>query len=506
MNYIIGTPRKQLVLFNNCLDEMIQKDSPVRFIDLYVDNLDLFELGFKIPELRTGAPPFNPSLLLKIYIYCYFEKIRSSRNMEKECQRNQELIWLTCNLAPDFKTIADFRKNNKKGLKNIFIEFLKLCRKLDLLSLKLTAADGTKIRAQNGNNEVYKRNTIADKQKNIETQIEEYINKLNENDREENEEIELNKEETGKLLKKIKKLKKLETKVGIIKGMFESDDSLEKIFATDPDSRFQSDKGQVAPGYNAQLCSDSKNKLIVANYISNESNDTHQISSMVKELKGIKEKLEIKEKTSMVMDAGYHNETEIMKNKDDNEIDILVQSRMDARKKNKREKRIKKRENKNKVPSYEFELKYFKHDKEQDVYICPLGQKLKKTNKKPKSDKTGRKMNVYRCINFKNCKSRYYCTKNSKGRVIEISVNTEKMRKYFESLKSKNNKMKLSKRKEIVEHPFGTIKRNWGFTSFMQRGIKKVEAEFNFICFIYNLKRVLNLVTIQNLFRVLESE
>jgi len=208
MHYITGTPRGQLVLFNNYLDELIAKESPVRFIDMYVDNLDLVKLGFKVPALKTGAPPFDPALLLKIYIYSYFEKIRSSRKIEKECLRNQEMIWLTCNLAPDFKTIADFRKNNKEGLKNTFKEFLYLCKKLNLLCFNLTATDGTKMRAQNGNSEIYKRKTIDTVKERIEKKIEEYIAMLDENDHEKKEELELKKEETGKILKRIENLKK----------------------------------------------------------------------------------------------------------------------------------------------------------------------------------------------------------------------------------------------------------------------------------------------------------
>jgi len=350
MHYIQGTARDQLVIFNSHLDEIISEDSVVRFIDLYVESLNLSKLGFKIPKLLTGAPPYNPILLLKIYIYCYFEKIRSSRKIEKECRRNQELIWLTCNLAPDFKTIADFRKDNKKGLKNTLRNFLLLCKKLNLLSFKLTAVDGTKMRAQNANNEVYKRNTIDYNKNNIEKKIEGYMNILNKNDTAENEELELSKEETGKILERVCKLKKLKSKIEIIKDLFDSDESLEKYFATDPDSRFQSDKGQVAPGYNAQICSDSKNKLIVSADVTNESNDCNQMSPMLNNLKDIKKELKIDGKTSMIMDAGYHNEKEIMKNKEDAEIDILLQSRLEAKKENKRKRFDKKRVNKDKVP------------------------------------------------------------------------------------------------------------------------------------------------------------
>ena len=145
MHYIKGIPREQLILFNECLDMIIEENNPVRVIDVYVENLNLKKIGFRIPKLETGKPPYRPQDLLKIYLFGYMEKIRSSRKLEKECNRNQELIWLTGNLAPDFKTIADFRKNNKKGIKNIFKDFLHFCKTAGLLSLSNVGIDVTKL-------------------------------------------------------------------------------------------------------------------------------------------------------------------------------------------------------------------------------------------------------------------------------------------------------------------------------------------------------------------------
>ena len=503
MHYIEGTPREQLVLFNNYLDEILPEDSTVRFIDYYVNNLNLYELGFKIPKMETGAPPYSPVLMLKIYIYSYFEKIRSSRKIEKECRRNQELIWLTCNLSPDFKTIADFRKDNKEGLKNLFVDFLRLCKKLNLISFKLTALDGTKIRAQNGNSEIYKRETIDAQKEYIEKKIEDYVKILDENDREEGG-IELNKEETGKILKKLGKLEKRSDKIEIIKKMFESNESLEKYFATDPSSRFQSDKGQVAPGYNAQVINSDKNKIILANGVSNESNDSHQMSPMMEILKEIKEELDVNEKTTMIMDAGYHNETEILKNIDDNDVEILVQSRDEARKQNKKNGRNRKRVKKGKIPQIGYESENFKYDKEKDICICPMGEVLKRNNKKPRKA-VNKYVNTYVTDKCLSCINNNICTKNKNGRRISLSVNKIDMDNYFELMKSNENKKIISKRKEIVEHQFGTIKRNWGFGYFMQSGIEEVSAEFSFICFLYNFKRVLNIVKRDDLYKALQT-
>jgi transposase len=168
MEYINGTSRDQLFLFNECIDNIIDQNNPVRVIDAYVESLDLKKLTIKLPELKTGKPPYRQQVLLKIYIYGYYDKTRSSRRLEAECNRNKEMIWLTEGLAPDFKTISNFRKNNREAIKKIFKEFLELCNKAGLLSLETVAIDGTKLRAQNSLNNIYKRHEIEIVKKKIE--------------------------------------------------------------------------------------------------------------------------------------------------------------------------------------------------------------------------------------------------------------------------------------------------------------------------------------------------
>ena len=494
MDYIQGTAREQLVMFNDSLDEMISENNSIRFIDAYVENLDLVEIKIAIPALNTGKPPYNPKLFLKIYIYCYLEKIRSSRNIEKECNRNKELLWLTCGLAPDFKTIADFRKDNKTGLTNLYKDFLKLCNKLKLLSFKTTATDGTKLRAQNGKNEIYHRSNIDEVQLGIEKKIEAYLSELEKNDKKES--MELNPEEIKTILSRLDKLNKRKSKVASIKELFESDSTLNRYFATDPDSGFQSDKGQVAPGYNAQICTDEKYKLIVANNITNQSNDYKQLSVMVEELKQTKKDLNIKNKTINIMDAGYDSEQEIMKNKNDDEVEIFVINKNDAIKHN--EKKFKPN-HKEKIPTKGFKSDKFKYDIEQDVFTCPENQVLEKTKKPPRNLPSGSIILVYKKKDCSKCKSKSKCTISKTGRSLSISIHRQEMQAYFEKMSTKENKKILRLRKELVEHPFGTIKRNWGYNYFMQRGRQKTQAEFNFICLIYNLKRVLNIVPMNKL-------
>jgi len=390
MHFIQGTSRDQIFLYNECLDSVIGEDNSVRLIDAYVEKLDMGKLEFRIPELKTGKPPYRPHVLLKIYIYGYLEKIRSSRNLEKECLRNKELIWLTENLAPDFKTIADFRKDNKKGTKNVFKEFLFFCKTAGLLSLSKVGIDGTKLRAQNGLNNVFKRDTIDSIEKKIEEKIAEYLAILEVNDQNETEDLKLESgEETRKVVEKLKKLSKYQDKVEDIKKLFAEDPELKMYFAGDKDSRFQSDKGKVRPGFNAQIAVDDKNKLIISSDVTNKSNDMEQMTPMIEQIQEVKKELEIDTQTDAVLDAGYHSEKEILNNKDKKGITIVVSDRKEAEIKNREHFNT---ANPDKVPAEGYEAKDFIYDKERDICICPEGKELYKTHLNPVEEASGRKV------------------------------------------------------------------------------------------------------------------
>jgi len=491
INYIQGTPRNQLVLFNECLDNIINENNQVRFIDAYIERLDLNKLNFVVRNREIGAPSYREQLLLKIYTYGYLERIRSSRRLEKECYRNDELRWLTCDLASDFKTIADFRKDNKEAFKYVFKEFLKFCHRLDLLSLEITAGDGTKIRAQNGNNNIYKRDTIDEVEKKIQEKIDEYTRTLDENDKKEEYELKFDIEKVTKTLDRLRKHK---DKVENIKEVFKNDPDLDIYFANDTDSMFQKDNGRSYPGYNAQIVGDNKNKLIIANDVAKENNDLHQMTPMVKGIREIKEELNIDIKTKTALDAGYFNEQEIIKNSDDESIEIIVPDPKEV----KRKERFG-REKKDKIPTKDFGIDKFIYDKERDVFICPKGKELIRIGKNPYKNSSGKKAYTYLCKECDDCNKKNLCTKSKKGRTLKVSINYEIMQDFKKKMGKDECKEIISKRKEIVEHPFGTIKQTLGYRYFMQKGLEKVKAEFNFICFIYNLKRVLNIFSVEKL-------
>ena len=489
MNYIEGTSRHQLHLFQTNLDDIIPEDSPIRFLDTYVQKLNLEKLGFSIPELRTGKPPYNPELLLKIYIYGYLNRLRSSRKLERECKRNTELIWLTESLAPDFKTIADFRKDNRDGIKKIFKEFLKLCQKLELLSFQSVAIDGTKKRAQNSLGNIYKRSELEKIEKRIQDKIDSYLRELDENDSIEHDDFELL---SNNIVEKIKKLEKRKDKLDIVKKIFEEEKDLEVYFANDSDSRFQKDNGRTNAGYNCQSAVDEKNKLIITNDVTNENNDLCQLNNMKDKISDTKEELEVECTTTLIADSGYHNEKEIMSAKEDEKFDLYVTHQRDAKTLEKQG-----REKKGKIPAKGYEKDDFVYCKEKDVFKCPEGKELHRRGKG--SLKRGLRVYKYNCKDCSYCDKKHLCTESKNGRSVEASENMKEMMEFREKCNTAHGKAMLRKRKEIVEHPFGTIKGNWDYRYFMQSGMENVQSEFSFITFIYNLRRVLNIVPLEKL-------
>lgn len=489
MGYIEGTGRDQLHLFEEKIDDMINEDHLVRFIDAYVNKLDFAALEIFNAENNIGTPGYDPALYLKIYIYGYLNKIRSSRKIERECKINIELIWLTCRLAPDHWSISNFRKKNTKALKNIFKEFLRFCHKLNLLSFDMIAIDGTKMRAQNSLSNIYSKEKIDKRLEKIEDKINEYISELETNDKKEDGEFDfLNKN----IPQKLKQLEKHKEKLEFIKEIFKENPDLERYFANDTDSNFQKDNGRCIVGYNCQSAVDEKNKLIIATDVTNENNDLHQLNNMVKKVVEEKMELGVDKKTLGALDSGYYSESEILLTQKEENIDVYIPHPRDVKTSEKLGREVK-----NKIPGKGYEKEDFSYDREKNIFICPENQILEQHGEG--SLGRGIKKIRYQCKNCLTCEKIDLCTTNKKGRTINASENFIEMEDFREKVKSKLGKKIVQKRKELVEHPFGTMKRNLGFTYFLQTGIEKVKAEFSFISFIYNFKRVINIVGVKKL-------
>lgn len=491
IEYKVGTPRNQIYLFQHSLEELIEPDNVVRFIDAYVESLDMSTLGFRMHENSKGAPAYRPQLKLKIYIYGYFNRIRSSRLLETECGRNREMMWLVEGLRPDFKTIADFRKDNPRALKNVFKDFVLFCHKMGLISMRMLAVDGTKLRAQNGQGEVYRREKLEEIERVVEQGLERYFEEIEELDRRQDKEgIRIRKEKVVELTKKIQKLTRKREKLRAAKEFLEKHPQENAYSSIDPDSRLQKDKGMIQPGYNAQSVVEGKNRLIVVAEVSNQQTDKRLLGAMVQQAIEVKEALGIEEKSEMVADAGYFNETDVLAHQQTMRVTVPITA--EGERQDSKEGKV-------------WGQEKFRYDPDQDTWVCPLGALLRRITAQPEADKNGRltwkfRANEAECA---ACSKRSCCTKGGGGRMLRVSVRYPELKAYFEELKNTERKALIRKRKGLVEHPFGTIKRTLGFGYFLQRGLEAVGAEFQFSCFIYDLKRVLNVLPLDTLIKAL---
>lgn len=471
MKYISGIDRGQVLLFPEIIDDYISDDNPVRFIDAFVDSLDVMELGFKHAELNeTGRPPYNPADLLKLYIYGYLNRIRSSRMLERECKRNIEVMWLLKKLAPDFKTIADFRKDNSKALKNVFTEFVFLCKKLELFGGELVAIDGSKFKAVNSKKRNFSEPKLVKKLKEIDEKINNYFKELEENDsRDEDVKSSTDLKEKIEMLEKRKE--EYQRLLGRLKESGEKQISL-----TDPDSRAMVNNQRVEVCYNVQSAVDAKHKLIVHYEVTNDVIDRNQLSKMAKQTKNI---LEV-DKLEITCDKGYYDAIEIKECVDNGVIPYIPKPLPTVSKKIN-------------VPEPLFYGDKFEYDEEKDVYICPAGQEM---TFRSWGKHHGKMMKRYR-TDCRECEFKTRCTRNKHGRVIYRWEYEEVLEDMSERINE--NPDIIKKRQELSEHPFGTMKRALNQGYMLMKGLVKVNGEIALTMLAYNIKRATNIVGVKSL-------
>ncbi|MBQ7900333.1 MAG: IS1182 family transposase [Clostridia bacterium] len=465
--YIEGFDTMQYNFFPVSFDEMIDEDSPVRGICAIVDNMAVDKLQFVHTQTkRTGRPPYNPICMFKIYLYCYYNKIRSSRCIEKECKRNIELMWLTGGLTPDHKTIAEFRKNNKCAIEAAHTEFIRICTDLHLVGKELVAIDGTKIKANNSRkNNV----TISKLNKMIEhhdENIHEYLKQLSQNDI---------AESTDTIKSKLKKSRAKKLECEKLKSEMEADNVREKSLI-DPDSHQMSASNKGTDiSYNVQNAVDAKEHLIVATNVVTTPADQTQLYSMAKRTA---DELDIKddETLTVLADKGYWRAEDLQQCLDDERLNAIVAV-----------------PNEQGTPGYR--KSDFVYDETENVYICPQGHQLKCGK-----GKVPTYTNSKAC---KDCPVRDKCTKSKKGRQIIRHKHEDALQKSIE--KYTNNAELYRLRQQIAEHPFGTIKRTLGFTYFLTRRLPNVKTENYLHVITYNLKRVLNIFAVPKLVALLNK-
>ncbi|MGA9210280.1 MAG: IS1182 family transposase [Terriglobales bacterium] len=469
MNHRAGLDRSQTLLFPERLEDYIAAQNPVRFLDAFVGSLDLHALGFaKAHCADTGRPPYDPAVLLKLYLYGYLHRARSSRSLEAECQRNVEVIWLTGKQTPDFKTIADFRKDNLKALQAVCRQFTLLCRKLELFGGELLAIDGSKFAAVNARDQNFNAAKLKDLIARADARLAEYLAQLDRAD---------TTEPAGAALSQ----KELEEKIAALRErrdwheelLGQLDEEQKQISVTDPDTRKMPAAHGTVVGYNAQLAVDAKHKLIAAADVTNEVTDLRQLADVALEAKA---NLELKA-ADVVADAGYYNAAEVSRCVERGLTPYIPKSDTSAN-----------------TARGLFGKSQFRYDAAQDVYVCPAGAEL---TYRFATYELGRELRYYRASGCNQCALKGRCTRNKANRTITREENEHLMEAMAERMKRQPEKFKL--RKTLAEHPFGTIKRWFGYTHFLLKGLVKVRCEWSLTTLAYNLKRVLNLVSFEKL-------
>lgn len=474
MEHITGTPREQITLFPEAIEDYISQENPVRFIDALVDSLDLAALEFQKVELAdTGRPPYEPGDLLKLYIYGYLNRIRSSRRLEQETHRNLEVMWLLKKLSPDHKTISDFRKDNTSAIRQVCRQFVLLCQKMDLFGGELLAIDGSKFTASNSNRRNFTKQRLKERIERIDTTVDEYLELLETNDR---QETTIPKHDQGTLREKIASLKeRAQDYKQLLESMEQTGQT--QVSLTDPDSRMMNDRRQRDVSYNVQTVVDDKHKLILDHLVTNEANERTLLSRMAKSAKEI---LGVKQ-LEVCADKGYWSGTEIQECDENNIITYIPEHASTG----------KRRSN---IPTPEYAHTQFQYDKERDVYLCPQKQELKLTTQ---TWVHGRWRYEYRTSACKHCQLKSQCTTNKNGRYIYRSEFEEALQRARDRIRA--HPEKIEQRKCLSEHPFGTIKHGWNHRYFLLRGLDKVRTEASLSVLAYNIRRVITILTVSTL-------
>ena len=476
--FIEEVDRGQLSLLPGSLDDWVDKDNPVRVIDAFVDALDLKDLGFETAEpLGIGRPGYHPAIHLKLYIYGYLYRVQSSRRLERECQRNLEVMWLLGRLAPDFKTIADFRKDNGPAIKKVCARFVELCREMGLLAKASVAIDGSKFKAVNNRDKNFTKAKVERRRTQLEESVARYLSQLDTADRQEpSETVELKKTRLKDKLEKLKsELQKLET---IGNQVAASPDG--QISLTDPDSRSMatSGRGSGVVGYNVQTAVDTEHHLIVAHEVTNVGSDRSQLASTAN---AAKEALGV-DKLEAVADRGYYNSTEI-KACDDVGVTVTLPKPMTSGAKS----------------AGRFGKQDFVYNPVDDVYRCPAGEKLTYRYTNVEDGKTMRRYWTNTCP---KCPLKSKCTTGTERRIPrwEHEDVLEAAQKRLD-----DNPDAMRTRRETVEHPYGTIKMRMGATHFLCKTLPKVATEMALFVLTYNLTRVLNIVGVEKLMEAITA-
>jgi transposase len=476
--FVQGMDRAQATLLPECLEDWIGEDNPVRVIDAFVDALDLGEIGFAgVEPAATGRPSYHPSVLLKLYIYGYLNRIQSSRRLEREAGRNLEVLWLLKRLAPDHKTIADFRTDNGPALRKVCARFVELCREMGLLTSTSVAIDGSKFKAVNNRDKNFTEGKVARRWAQLEESVARYLSQLDTADRQEPSEA-----LAIKAIHLKEKMAKLESEMGRLSAhehaMLMSADK--QVSLTDPDSRSMatSGRGSGVVGYNVQTVVETEHHLIITHDVTNTGSDRGQLARMGKMAQAVLRA----DRIEAVADRGYFNSPEIL---ECHEAGITVTLPKPMTSGAKSEGRFGKQD--------------FVYIAAEDFYRCPAGERL---TYRYSNEEAGKVMRRYWTSACPKCPLKSKCTTGSERRIPRWE-HEHLLEAVQERLDRDPDAMR--RRRETVEHPFGTIKARMGATHFLCKTLPKVAAEMALHVLAYNLTRVLNIMGVRPLLAAIRA-
>jgi transposase len=473
--FVEGIDRAQSTLFPEYLEDWIDGDNAVRVIDVFVDDLELADLGFSgVDPEATGRPSYHPSVLLKLYIYGYLNRVQSSRRLEREACRNVEVMWLTGRLTPDHKTIAEFRKDNGQAIRRVCARFIMLCRTLGLFGELSVVIDGSKFKAVNNRDKNFTRAKMERRMAQIEESVARYLRQLDSADRQEPSDARTTK--TTRLKEKIAKLKEeMQRLEGLKARMLARPD--QQISLTDPDSRSMatSGRGSGIVGYNVQVAVDTEHHLIITHEVTNVGSDRAQLARMAKKTKATLERTNL----DVIADRGYFSSEEIL---DCDKVGITVTLPKPMTSDPKR-----------------FGKQDFRYVAEEDVYICPAGERLAYSFT---TEEHGLVLRRYLTNVCQSCAMKHRCTTAKERRITrwEHEHILEAVQRRLDE-----HPEKMRQRRETVEHPFGTMKARMGATHFLTKTLPRVASEMALHVLAYNLTRVMNIMGIQPLMAAIRA-
>lgn len=475
--FVEGEDRAQSMLLPASLEDYIGEDNPVRVIDAYVDELHLLELGFERARPKaTGRPAYHPATLLKLYVYGYLNRIQSSRRLEREANRNVELMWLTGRLAPDFKTIADFRKDNGAAIRAVCAQFVILCREIGLFAKAVAAIDGAKFKGVNAREKNYTRGKLKRRIGQVEMSIERYLQSLDAADAQDSDVAE---EKADKLREKVDAMKaKLKELKALEEAVSTSPDK--QVSLTDPDARAMSTslKASGVVGYNVQAAVDTEYHLIVAHEVTNAVHDREQLATMARKAKAAFDTDEI----TVFADRGYFSGEQIKDCVDDG-ITPFVPKPYTS----------------NSKAAGRFGKYDFTYDPDEDAYHCPAGEKLtyRYTNVE-----AGRTLKAYWTNVCGDCPIKEKCTTGKERRVRrwEHEGVIDDMLRRLDAMPDA-----MAIRRRTVEHPFGTLKSWMGPCHLLTKGLEKVSTEISLSVLAYNLKRMISIMGVKPLIAAIQA-